>query len=475
MGASRMKVGFTVALVLTVSLILGLFLTALQSYQVINDIQKRHFPQIEMSAVANQLGTEIKAELQACISTKKSSPRLSQQISAFESTLAQLINFESKSSKDRARFLNAKAQYVKSLSEIHRTLQKEQYSEAQSLILSERHKNLEQDLKVLLSDQISSIYEEKETSLSGNLFLIKFLISFLFLSFFFLGGSWFLMVNAFNKSQADKERVQDLLEEERLHAAQNMKLAAIGEMAGNIAHEINNPLAIIRGFSQQLHRSKVFEETENSRDQKLIERIIETTDRISLVVKSLLKISRNSSTSKSVFTSINDILSDAVNLSQEKMNVSGIDLNVENSGTHGIEFKCNPVEVSQVILNLLNNSADAIETRKDKWIRIKTILNENDSRILISVKDSGLGIQPKVLEKIMTPYFSTKPEGKGTGIGLSISQRIISELGGSLYYNLNSTNTEFVINLPLDEGNHRISLNDPKSTLKEESSIKNVS
>jgi C4-dicarboxylate-specific signal transduction histidine kinase len=109
---------------------------------------------------------------------------------------------------------------------------------------------------------------------------------------------------------------------------------------------------------------------------------------------------------------------------------------------------CRAVQVSQVIINLLSNSMDAIDHLSEKWIKL-SIRALDDNTVLIKVRDSGHGIPNDVVEKMMNPFFTTKAVGKGTGLGLSISLGIIDEHKGKLYYQLVDNHTEFVIELPM--------------------------
>jgi C4-dicarboxylate-specific signal transduction histidine kinase len=109
-------------------------------------------------------------------------------------------------------------------------------------------------------------------------------------------------------------------------------------------------------------------------------------------------------------------------------------------------IECRRSQISQVLLNLLNNSYDAVTEHEERWIRIDAI--EVGNAFEISVTDSGAGIPPEIAKRILTPFFTTKPMGKGTGLGLSISSNIMTDHGGSLALDSNSPNTRFVLTLP---------------------------
>ena len=111
-----------------------------------------------------------------------------------------------------------------------------------------------------------------------------------------------------------------------------------------------------------------------------------------------------------------------------------------------IEIECRLIQIEQVLLNLLNNSFDAIADLEEKWIRVD--VEAEDHFVNIKVVDSGKGIPAEASEKIMMPFFTTKEVGKGTGLGLSISSGILKSHGGELSLDRNAANTTFVIRVP---------------------------
>lgn len=113
-----------------------------------------------------------------------------------------------------------------------------------------------------------------------------------------------------------------------------------------------------------------------------------------------------------------------------------------------IPFYCNSIEISQVLLNLLNNAIDAIENTQKKEIHLT--VEKDASTLIISIEDSG-HIDPQHIPQIMEPFFTTKSIGKGTGLGLSISKSIVESHGGRLFLDMSSITTKFVIELPYSE------------------------
>lgn len=223
------------------------------------------------------------------------------------------------------------------------------------------------------------------------------------------------------------------------------KLATLGEMAGEIAHEINNPLTVICGKVDQMKR-KIDAGTIDTEKMKEGLILIKTTSaRITKIIKGLRSFSRNSENDPLVPTSIRVMIEDTLVLCKERFSSSSVELIVEFEGDVTVE--CRPSQISQVVMNLLGNAHDAIENRVEKWVKLRVTYDDKIARI--SVTDCGRGIPPEILEKIMQPYFTTKELGKGTGLGLSISKGIIENHAGKFYYDSESPNTSFVIEIPL--------------------------
>ena len=224
------------------------------------------------------------------------------------------------------------------------------------------------------------------------------------------------------------------------------KLSAIGEMAGGIAHEINNPLSIINAKAYRLKKKLSDESFTKEMILTELNDVISTTDRIAKIINGLKLISRDSKTDPMEETSIKNVIEDTLGLCKEKFKFSEIDLRLNFDTINDVVILGRSYQLSQVLLNLFNNSFDAILPLEDKWIDLRADVNDNI--LTLEIKDSGPVINQELKSKIMQPFFTTKEVGKGTGLGLSISKKIIEDHNGKLDL-LDSDITTFRIELPL--------------------------
>ncbi|MBX9766682.1 MAG: GHKL domain-containing protein [Bdellovibrionales bacterium] len=142
---------------------------------------------------------------------------------------------------------------------------------------------------------------------------------------------------------------------------------------------------------------------------------------------------------------LTSIYENMLEFSKDRLEEAQVSLEL-TSPLPGLSLKCNRMQISQVLLNLLYNAIDAIRELPIKWIKVETTLSAD--WIEIKVTDSGPGIPPEIRHHLMKPFFTTKPEGNGTGLGLAISEKILKAHGGSLNYNPTSEHTRFIARLP---------------------------
>jgi C4-dicarboxylate-specific signal transduction histidine kinase len=225
-------------------------------------------------------------------------------------------------------------------------------------------------------------------------------------------------------------------------ASQSARMSALGELAGGIAHEINNPLNIIGGYATIIRKG--IEKGDSENPKVYLEKIENTVQRIAKIIKGMKNFSRDGSTDPFEITSSRILIEETLELCSERFKNNKVELQV--SLESNADIVCRPVEISQVLLNIVNNAFQAVTKNEEKWVRVELI--EEDKFVKYSIIDSGKGIPKEVVNKIFEPFYTTKEVGVGTGLGLSIAKGIIEVHKGEMYYDENCENTKFVIKLP---------------------------
>jgi PAS domain S-box-containing protein len=211
------------------------------------------------------------------------------------------------------------------------------------------------------------------------------------------------------------------------------QLAALGELAAGVAHEINNPINGIINYAQIL----VNKTEEGDHVHDIAARLIREGDRIARIVEGLLSFARRRHEDKAVIT-IDEILSDSMALTAAQLRNDNITINTDlPKNLPGIKAQAH--EIEQVFVNIISNARHALNQKfpsphEDKILEVtaEQITSNGQPGVRVSFKDNGSGIPAAVIDKVMNPFFSTKTEGKRTGLGLSISHGIVEEHGGRL-------------------------------------------
>lgn len=238
-------------------------------------------------------------------------------------------------------------------------------------------------------------------------------------------------------------QMEERVKAERNHAAQSAKLASLGEMAAGIAHEINNPLAIVT-----MHANLLINEPLPNKSSDRVLKIIKSTERIGKIVNGLRKFSRSSARSKKANHRLAEVVNEAVALTQFR--AKRIDAKVDLEIDPEVEVICNEIEIEQVVVNLLNNALDAISDHEDRWTKVR-VYKEGKEAYLV-VQDSGPPMPESVRSKLFEPFFTTKVVGEGTGLGLSIVKGILDEHGAKIFVDPTEPNTTFKVRFPIAAG-----------------------
>lgn len=241
------------------------------------------------------------------------------------------------------------------------------------------------------------------------------------------------------------------IQETQEQSFKQSNLIALGKLASSIAHEINNPLSVIRMNAELLqftNETSITKEKINDRCSK----ILNTVDHISGIVTALKAISSSTGKLNLKWINIGHLLDNITDLCRHKMRYASIDLNVNFETDRNENIYVDQAQLTQAILNLLSNSYDSINQLHKKWIDIT--IRKEDLQLIIDVTDSGTGIAEDIVNNMMTPFYTTKknPTQKseaGLGLGLSLVSSYISGHNGTVSYNLLKGHTNFRISIPL--------------------------
>ncbi|OGS21896.1 MAG: hypothetical protein A3J83_04725 [Elusimicrobia bacterium RIFOXYA2_FULL_40_6] len=240
-----------------------------------------------------------------------------------------------------------------------------------------------------------------------------------------------------------KKLIQESLlkEELKTQLLQSEKIAAVGQLAGGVAHEINNPLGVILGFSQIL--------TKNLKENEPLYMPLKSIEREAVRCKKLIgDLLTFSRTGKTITESadINIVINGALSLVETKAKTSNIEV-IRNYEAELPQITVNTNQIQQVIINLCNNAMDAMPEGGKITITTKKLEQE----IEIEVSDTGTGMSEETKKHLFEPFFTTKEVGKGTGLGLSLVYEIVKKHNGAIELESEvGKGTAFIIKLPLN-------------------------
>ena len=233
-----------------------------------------------------------------------------------------------------------------------------------------------------------------------------------------------MIVNRIARADMEKQ----LMNEKVVEAG---KLASVGELAAGVAHEINNPVAIMveeAGWMGDLLEEEEFKDSQNLAEfKKSIDQIQTQGKRCKQITHKLLSFARKTDGTVQA-VDINDLLAELVALSAQRAKYSMVEIQSDyQASLPGLRVSLS--ELQQVFFNIINNAIDAMENKGGK---LKISSRRDDKHIIVEISDTGKGIPEANLSRIFDPFFTTKPMGKGTGLGLSICYGIIDKMGGKI-------------------------------------------
>ena len=237
--------------------------------------------------------------------------------------------------------------------------------------------------------------------------------------------------------------VEDITEFKRLldQTIQSEKLAEVGRLTAGIAHEINNPLAMVAYATELLKREKPL----SSFQEEMLDKIDMEVERLKNLTGGLLSFSSSRETQNRL-VNLNDLIAEVSRLLRFELQRKSIRLDTEFSAIPVVT--ADPNKIKQVVINLVMNAAHALQAQGQ--IVLTTGIS-HDGMLELSVKDNGPGIAEELQEQVFAPFFTTKPEGEGTGLGLYICQNIIREHGGCIKLESRpGEGTVFRVRLPIE-------------------------
>jgi len=229
--------------------------------------------------------------------------------------------------------------------------------------------------------------------------------------------------------------------EQQLRQAE--KLSALGQLVAGVAHELNNPLAVVMGYAQLLVRNRALEE----KPRQDLAKILHESERAAKIVRNLLTFARPREPHM-VTVDVNRLVAEA--LDTLDIQVQGANVRMARQLAEALPpTMADPSQVEQVLANLVTNAIQALENHPDQRV-IEVITENREGRIRIAVADNGPGIPFQLLDRIFDPFFTTKGPGKGTGLGLSICYSIMEEHKGKIWVESQlGKGSRFILELPV--------------------------
>ena len=241
---------------------------------------------------------------------------------------------------------------------------------------------------------------------------------------------------------------QELVQEQLI---QSSKMATLGEMATGIAHELNQPLNVIRMATDNIMRKndKGVLDTDYLTDK--LNKVISQIERASSIIDQMRIFGRTTDREKATLDPVKMVKA-SLGLISEQLRLAEIEITTDFNNQCG-SILGHQVQIEQVLLNLMSNSLDVLKAKEDgkKQIILRVDKSSDGENVLIEVEDSGGGISPEVLPRVFDPFFTTKEIGQGTGLGLSISYGIVRDMGGKLEVSNTDGGACFTMELPTVE------------------------
>lgn len=250
------------------------------------------------------------------------------------------------------------------------------------------------------------------------------------------------MTENLKHSREQLEKTVETLKTTQAQLIQSEKLSGIGEFIAGVAHELNNPLTSVLGFSELMQQAVV-----DPKDKKYLEMLNKSALRCQKIVQALLSFARRHAPERKP-TSINELVESSIDILQYQLRTGSVEV-ITRLDRQIPKLMVDPHQMQQVFVNIINNARQAIEScRRRGWIRVRTEADSANVRIIF--QDNGPGIPEENLSRIFDPFFTTKDVGEGTGLGLSLCYGTVREHGGTITpASRTGEGATFIIELPI--------------------------
>jgi C4-dicarboxylate-specific signal transduction histidine kinase len=227
------------------------------------------------------------------------------------------------------------------------------------------------------------------------------------------------------------------------------RMASLGQLAASVAHEINNPLSGVLNLSmlmQRIVRDDGIPAERLPEFRKYQAQVVSETARVGRIVQDLLSFSRRSKPQRAE-VDLNAMIAGTVTLLNHKLKLMGVTLNLQLNQAIP-HARCDGSQIQQVLINLIMNAAEAAQGKPEAGVMVET--SSDGSSVFLRVKDNGEGIKPEHRQKIVEPFFTTKGEGKGVGLGLAVVYGVVEAHQGSIDVESEvGKGTQFIVQLPI--------------------------
>jgi signal transduction histidine kinase len=252
------------------------------------------------------------------------------------------------------------------------------------------------------------------------------------------------------RSQSDElKRSQEMLNLQQQVSIASAKNAALGEMAGQAAHEINTPLGALILITQSLVDRVDKEPLDRAYFHQKLALILQITAKMSKIINSMRKMAGRGANEAITEVDVKVLVDETILLCEGRFKRASIIFNVEYPRLDYAAFECRADEISQILINLLNNAHDAVKSCNDltrRWVKL-TVTSEGDW-VRFRVSDGGEGVRKEHRAKLFQTSFTTKSLAEGTGFGLPICKKIAEKHQGNIFLDEHAATTDFVLELP---------------------------